>query len=267
MELLVDGQNVFVATGGKEFDANKPTLIMLHGAGMDHTVWSMQARFFAHHGYSVLNPDLPGHGRSQGTSPVSIPEYTQWVSKLINTLDAGNIHVIGHSMGSLIALDCAAKLQKKISKLALLGTLPHLQVHPSLLEAAQKNEHSAYETIVGWGVGSKAQIGGNRSPGSWITGASMRLLEASGAGVLGNDLNACNSWENGLEACAEVLCPTLLLIGSNDKMAPPRGTKKMSESLQISTTVTLNDAGHMMMVEQPEQTLDALIKFFAGSIT
>ena len=159
------------------------------------------------------------------------------------------------------------KTAKKISKLALLGTLPHLQVHPSLLEAAQKNEHSAYETIVGWGVGSKAQIGGNRSPGSWITGASMRLLEASGAGVLGNDLNACNSWENGLEACAEVLCPTLLLIGSNDKMAPPRGTKKMSESLQISTTVTLNDAGHMMMVEQPEQTLDALIKFFAGSIT
>jgi pimeloyl-ACP methyl ester carboxylesterase len=92
----------------------------------------------------------------------------------------------------------------------------------------------------------------------------MRLLEASGPGVLFNDLNACNSWENGLETCVEVLCPTLLLIGSRDKMAPPRGTKKMSESLQISTTVTLNDAGHMMMIEQPEQTLDALIKFFAG---
>ena len=177
-------------------------------------------------------------------------------------VEAREIHLIGHSMGSLIALASSAELGEKMVKQALLGTLPHIQVHPNLLEAAQKNEHVAYETVVGWGVGSKAQIGGNRAPGAWVTGASMRLLEASKPGVLGNDLNACNSWKAGLETCSKVLCPTLLLLGSNDKMTPPKGTRAMSEILRVSSTITLPDAGHMMMVEQPEQTLDALISFF-----
>ena len=235
---------------------------MLHGAGMDHTVWSMQARYFAHHGFSVLNPDLPGHGRSDGPPPASIEEYMKWVLRLIVEVKAREIHLIGHSMGSLIALASSAELGEKMVKQALLGTLPHIQVHPNLLEAAQKNEHVAYEAVVGWGVGSKAQIGGNRAPGAWVTGASMRLLEASKPGVLGNDLNACNSWKAGLETCSKVLCPTLLLLGSNDKMTPPKGTRAMSEILRASSTITLPDAGHMMMVEQPEQTLDALIAFF-----
>ena len=262
MELIVNKQKVFIATGGKEFNANKPALVMLHGAGMDHTVWSMQARYFAHHGFSVLNPDLPGHGRSDGPPPASIEEYMKWVLRLIVEVKAREIHLIGHSMGSLIALASSAELGEKMVKQALLGTLPHIQVHPNLLEAAQKNEHVAYETIVGWGVGPKAQIGGNRAPGAWVTGASMRLLEASKRGVLGNDLNACNSWKAGLETCSKVLCPTLLLLGSNDKMTPPKGTRAMSEILRASSTITLPDAGHMMMVEQPEQTLDALISFF-----
>ena len=262
MELIVNKQKVFIATGGKEFNANKPALVMLHGAGMDHTVWSMQARYFAHHGFSVLNPDLPGHGRSDGPPPASIEEYTKWVLRLIMEVEAREIHLIGHSMGSLIALASSAELGEKMVKQALLGTLPHIQVHPNLLEAAQKNEHVAYETVVGWGVGSKAQIGGNRAPGAWVTGASMRLLEASKPGVLGNDLNACNSWKAGLETCSKVLCPTLLLLGSNDKMTPPKGTRAMSETLRAPSTITLPDAGHMMMVEQPEQTLDALISFF-----
>lgn len=262
MELIINKRKVFIATGGKEFDVNKPALIMLHGAGMDHTVWSMQARYFAHHGFSVLNPDLPGHGRSDGLPPASIPEYANWVLGLISELGGHEIHLIGHSMGSLIALASSASLGEKVVKQALLGVLPHIQVHPNLLGAAQKNEHSAYETVVGWGVGSKAQIGGNKAPGAWVSGTSMRLLEASKPGVLGNDLNACNNWEEGLEACSNVLCPTLLLLGSNDKMTPPKGTKIMSETLRESTTITLPDAGHMMMVEQPEQTLDALISFF-----
>jgi pimeloyl-ACP methyl ester carboxylesterase len=138
MELIVNKQKVFIATGGKEFNVNKPALVMLHGAGMDHTVWSMQARYFAHHGFSVLNPDLPGHGRSDGPPPASIEEYMKWVLRLIVEVKAREIHLIGHSMGSLIALASSAELGEKMVKQALLGTLPHIQVHPNLLEAAKK---------------------------------------------------------------------------------------------------------------------------------
>ena len=111
------------------------------------------------------------------------------------------------------------------------------------------NKHGAFETIVGWGVGRKAQIGGHKAPGSWIAGASMRLLEASKPGVLGNDLNACNVWEGGLESAGQIKCPVLLLLGEDDRMTPPKGTKELTKALHNSKTIILNGAGHMMMTE------------------
>jgi pimeloyl-ACP methyl ester carboxylesterase len=262
MELKIKQKNTFIATGGKVFDPSKPVLLMLHGAGMDHTVWSMQARYFAHHGFSVLNPDLPGHGRSDGSPPGSIPEYSAWVIDLLIELGVRDVYLMGHSMGSLIALACAVQYKEQVRKLALLGTLPHIQVHPSLLKSAQNNDHVAYETIVGWGVGRRAQMGGHKAPGSWVTGANMRLLEAGAPNLLGNDLAACDNWEDGLKMCAEVLCPALLLLGSDDKMTPPKGTQKMADTIKDCRTIILKEAGHMMMMEQPDQTLDSLSTFF-----
>ncbi len=66
MQLSVNGNDVFVATGGKPFDPSLPAVVMIHGAGFDHSTWALHSRWFAHHGYSVLAPDLPGHGRSGG---------------------------------------------------------------------------------------------------------------------------------------------------------------------------------------------------------
>ena len=165
-------------------------------------------------------------------------------------------------MGSLVALCSGAKLEKKIQKIALLGTLPKIQVHPDLLTSAMNNKHGAFETIVGWGVGRKAQIGGHKAPGSWIAGASMRLLEASKPGVLGNDLNACNVWGGGLESAGQIKCPVLLLLGEDDRMTPPKGTEELTKALHNSETIILHGAGHMMMTEQPDQTIEILSDFF-----
>lgn len=263
MELSVAGKPAFIATGGRPFDPDKPALVMVHGAGMDHTVWSMQARYFAHHGFSVMNLDLPGHGRSDGPAPAAIPDYTDWLAGAIDLAGARDVHLIGHSMGSMISLNLAARPDISIRKLALLGTSPHIQVAPALLSAAENNDHSAYESIVGWGVGRRAQIGGHRAPGSWIAGTSMRLLESGQPGVLGNDLGACDRWSDGLEAAKSVSCPTLLLLGADDRMTPARGAAALSEAIADCRTTVLAGAGHMMMAEQPEETLDALAGFFS----
>jgi pimeloyl-ACP methyl ester carboxylesterase len=263
MELRIAGKPAFVATGGRPFDAGKPALVLVHGAGMDHTVWSMQARYFAHHGFSVMNLDLPGHGRSDGPAPATIESYTDWLAEAIDAAGARDVHLVGHSMGSLIALALAARPTSAVRKLALLGTLPHIQVANGLLSAARNNDHAAYESIVGWGVGRRAQMGGHRAPGSWIAGTSLRLLEAGEPGVLGNDLAACHQWTGGLEAAGSIKCPTLLLLGSDDRMTPARGAKPLADAITGSRTVVLPGAGHMMMAEQPDETLDALADFFA----
>ncbi len=265
MELMLpDGASVFAATGGRPFDAEKPVVMFIHGAGMDHTVWAMQARYFSHHGYSVLSVDLPGHGRSTGAAPESIPEHADRILDLITASGAADIRLIGHSMGALIALEVAGRADPRVKAAALLGVVPEMKVHPDLLAAARAGKHVAIETIVGWGVGRRAQMGGHRAPGNWVAGASLRLLEQRAGLVLGTDFAACDAWDGALAAAEKVGCAMLVLSGADDKMTPAKLAKPLVDALTGVKTVTLAGAGHMMMVEQPDETLDALAAFMDG---
>jgi pimeloyl-ACP methyl ester carboxylesterase len=264
MKFDVAGREAFAATGGRPFDGKLPAILMLHGAGMDHTVWSMQARYFAHHGFSVLAVDLPGHGRSEGPAPESIPDVADWCLAALDAVGAGEVVVMGHSMGSLIALEVAARLGARAKALALLGSVPEMKVHPDLLGAARTGNHMALETMVGWGVGKRAQIGGHRAPGAWVCGASMRLLEAGDYAVLASDLAACDAYGAALATAATVTCPALVLSGSDDKMTPAKLSRPLVDALPDVRTVVLPRAGHMMMIEQPDESLDVLAEFFGA---
>lgn len=259
MELQINDQRVYVYTGNRPARSEQATLVFLHGAGMDHTVWLLQSRYFAHHGYTVLVVDLPGHGRSGGEALESITAMADWSVALLDTLEVQQAALVGHSMGSLIALETAARYPGRVRKLALLGTAVPMSVGPPLLAAAQNNQHAAIDMITLWGLGTRAQLGGNRVPGLWMMGSTERLLERAAPGVLYRDLNACNDYSHGLESAARVTCPAWLILGEGDRMAPPRATRELIQRLPDGHTVVLSDCGHMMMMEQPDRTLDALI--------
>src|SRR3984957_20497382 len=104
MRIVVNGAATFVATGGKEFDSSLPAIVFLHGAGMDHSVWALLARAIAHHGYAVLAPDLPGHGRSAGTPLTSIAALADWTAALIDGAGSKAARLGGRYIGSLFAL-------------------------------------------------------------------------------------------------------------------------------------------------------------------
>ena len=125
MQLSVNGRDIFVATGGREFDASQPTIALLHGAGFDHTTWALHSRWFAHHGYGVLAPDLPGHGRSDGAPLTTIADMADWTAALLDTAGATKARLVGHSMGSLIALETAARHPAKVSALSLIRSEEH----------------------------------------------------------------------------------------------------------------------------------------------
>jgi len=119
MKLSVNGLEAFVATGGRPFDASLPTVVFLHGAGFDHTAWALHDRWFAHHGFAVLAPDLPGHGRSEGPPLPSIGEMADWAIALLDAAGVDGAHLVGHSMGSLIALEAAARHPERVTALSL----------------------------------------------------------------------------------------------------------------------------------------------------
>src|ERR1700760_2560770 len=159
MQLSVNGIDTFVATGGHEFDSSLPTVVLLHGAGFDHTTWALHSRWFAHHGYGVLAPDLPGHGRSAGAPLSTIAEMADWTATLIDAAGVAKARLVGHSMGSLIALEAAARHPAKVSALHLIGTAATMTVGPGLLKAAEADDHSAVDMVSIWGLGPQAGPG------------------------------------------------------------------------------------------------------------
>lgn len=261
MEVSLGGADVFLADSGKGIEAARPTILFVHGAGMDHSVWPLQARHFAYRGWNALALDLPGHGRSGGGICGSIGAMADWLWQLIRALEVASVTLVGHSMGALVSLEAAARHRRKIAALALLGAAPAMPVHPALLTAAGRPGPLAAELICDWGFGPAGHLGGHKAPGSWMMGHGMRLLSRAGGQVLHADLAACNAYDGGPAAAAKVRCPTLILAGARDRMTPARQGARLAETIKGARLVTLPGCGHMMMVEQPDATLDALLGF------
>lgn len=258
MNLTVDGRSAFASTGGRAFDPERPVVVFLHGAGFDHTAWMLQARYFAHHGRAVLNVDLPGTGRSAGPPLPTVERMAEWVLAVLDAAQAPKAALVGHSMGALVALDCAARAPKRVWALALLGVAAKMPVHPDLQRAAESGDHAAVDLVASWGFGRWAHLGGSRAPGIWMVGSGVRLLERMPKGALAAGLAACNAYAGAPEAAAQVLCPTLLLLGEIDRMTPPAGARELATRIADPRTVILPHAGHMMMIEQPDETIKAL---------
>ncbi len=258
MQLTVNGADVFVATGGKAFDASLPTVVFLHGAGNDHTAWAQHDRWFANHGYNVLAPDLPGHGRSAGALLASIAEMAEWTASFFDAAGAKTAKLIGHSMGSLIALELAARYPEKVSGLVLVGTSSAMAVGPDLLKAAEANDHAAIDMVSIWGLGHAAGLGGSLAPGLWMHGGMQRLLERCRDGVLFNDLAACNAYQNAVAAASTIKVPATLVLGERDMMTPAKAGRALAAAIPNARTVVLRGAGHMMMAERPDELLAAM---------
>jgi len=258
MQLSVNGNEAFAATGGREFDRSQPTVVLLHGAGFDHTAWALHSRWFAHHGYGVLAPDMPGHGRSCGAPLRSIAEMADWTAALLEAAGVARAILVGHSMGSLVALETAARHPAKVSALGLIGTTATMNVGPDLLKAAEANDHAAVDMVSIWGLGFDAELGGSLAPGLWMHGGAQRVLERCPPGVLFSDLSACNAYQDALAAASKITVPTTLVLGERDMMTPSRGGKALAAALPNSRIVVLPGAGHMMMAERPDELLAAL---------
>jgi pimeloyl-ACP methyl ester carboxylesterase len=258
MNLSVNGLEVFAATGGRDFDMRLPTVVLIHGAGFDHSTWALHSRWFAHHGYSVLAPDLPGHGRSAGRALRSIAEMANWTAALLNAAGSSKAHLVGHSMGSLIALETAARHPRKVSALTLVGTAAAMTVGPDLLKAAESNDPAAIDMVSIWGLGFSAELGGSLAPGLWMHGGAQRVLQHCAPGVLFSDLSACNTYVDALAAAAKIAVPTTIVLGERDMMTPAKAGKTLAAAIANARTIVVPGAGHMLMTERPDELLAAI---------
>jgi len=268
MILTVHGADAWCYTGGKAFDAALPTVVFIHGAQNDHSVWALQTRYVAHHGYGVLAVDLPGHGRSKGAALTTVEAMAAWLLALLDAAGVTSAVLVGHSMGSLIALEAACQAPARVKALALVGTTYPMKVADALLATARDDEPRAIDMVNIWSHSSIAHKPSAPAPGFYVMNGARRLMQRMSAinpdRLFFTDFSACNDYANGAVAAASVTCPTLFLFGKKDAMTPARSTKALTAAIAHGKVVMV-DAGHQMMAEAPDAVLDALLAFVAAN--
>ena len=267
MIINIEGDDAYWYTGGKPFDPALPTVVFIHGAQNDHSVWILQTRYFAHHGFNVLALDLPGHGRSKGAAKTTVEAMAVWLLALLDAVRIEDAMLVGHSMGSLIALEAAFQAPARVSKLAMLGTTYPMRVSEALLETAKNDEGSAIDMVNIWSHSMRAQNPACALAGVSAMGSARRLMQRMSAlnpqQLFYTDFSACNAYANGEAAARALACPALFIFGSKDMMTPARSTRLLTTAIGHAKVVQV-DAGHSLMTEQPGAVLDALFGFAVG---
>ena len=266
MYIDVNNHKTYAYTGGKDFNPALPTAVLIHGVLCDHSVWALQSRYLANHGWNVLAVDLPGHCKSAGAPAASVQEGALFVQHLLDALSVKQAALVGHSFGSLIALQAAANMGQRISHLAMVGTAYPMKVSQGLLDASLNEPEKALHMT---NVFSRATLAPPSGAGSWVFGASLalgrRVLASNKTvNVFHTGFNACNSYDQGLQAMAAVTCPVLMVLGEADQMTLPKNAQPLiaqAKESGVSLQVVTIPHGHHQMTESPDETLDAIKRF------
>ncbi len=273
MDIPLNGHTLYAYTGGKAFNPAQPTAVFIHGVLNDHSVWILQTRALAHHGWNVLAIDLPGHGRSGGDAPASVEQAADAVAALLDALELKQAALIGHSWGSLIALEAAARLRERVSHLVLVGTAFPMKVSPALIDASLHQPLKALTMVNVFSRSTLAPVPSALGPGTWVYGAGMALgkrvlASNTHVNVFHRGFVACDSYANGETAMGHVNCPVLFVLGAQDQMTPPKaaqGLINVAKAAGNTVQVVNVPCGHHQMSEAPEETLAALRVFLSPS--
>ncbi|WP_399683326.1 alpha/beta fold hydrolase [Xenophilus sp.] len=271
MELNVNGHRTYCYTGGKPFDAARPTVVFIHGVLNDHSVWILQSRYLAHHGFNVLAVDLPGHCRSAGDAPETVEQAADFVAALLDAAGVQRAALVGHSWGSLIALEAAARLGERVTHLALVGTAFPMKVSQALLDASQNDPEAALKLVNVFSRSTLAAPPSALGPGTWVYGAGMalgrRVLRSNPeVNVFHRGFLACDRYANGENAIAQIACPVLFALGAQDQMTSPRAAQGLIARARESgkrVEIASLPVGHHQMTETPDALLFALRDFLA----
>jgi pimeloyl-ACP methyl ester carboxylesterase len=269
MYLQVNGAPTYCYTGGKPFNPAQPTVVFIHGVLNDHSVWILQSRYLAHHGWNVLAIDLPGHCKSEGEAPATVEAAADFIVALLDAAGVQKAALVGHSFGSLIALEAAARLKERVSHLALVGTAYPMKVSPALIEASLNDPVKAMTMVNVFSRSTLCAPPSALGPGTWVFGAGMALgrrvlASNTQVNVFHRGFVACDSYAGGEAAMEKLTCPVLFLLGAVDQMTTPKAAQSLIKTAQAAGkqhTVAYVPVGHNQMTEAPDATLFALRDF------
>lgn len=236
---------------GKELH-DRPPILLLHGGGGSHLSWPPQIRRL--NGQRMFTLDLPGHGKSEGIGRQDIAEYGKAVIEFMKAVRLSAAVVVGFSMGSAIALSLALQYRKRVLGLGLIGGGAKMRVASSTLEMAANPSTfpAAVQTIIEYSYSSTAD--------PRLKELAVEQMTATRQAVLYGDFLACDSFDV-MERVKKIHVPTLLICGSEDRMAPPNRSEYLRDQIEGAELYTVERAGHMVMIERPDEVAGLLTGF------
>ena len=261
--VTVRGAQALFFDAGQPAKEGQPNIVFVHGSGCDHSVWALQSRYFAFHGWNLFAVNLPGHGVgkkvSEGPALESVEDMGEWLIEFLDAVGVQTCNMVGHSMGSLVALDLASKYADRIDHLILMGATSKMPVHPELLRAADAREEKSVDLMMDWGHGPAGHKGGNINAGTWAMGGAKQMVMPRVAdGTLGIDMAACNAYEGGAAAVSNLSGRVTVIAAQRDKMTPPKNGKAIADAVEGGGYIFLSEIGHFMLGEAPNDSLSAL---------
>ena len=263
MRVTHNKSEVFISTGGRDFDAKGNVLLFIHGSGQSHLTFMQQGRFFANRGWQVLNPDMPAHGLSEGAPLTSIEEMADWYAGLLDELGISQASLIGHSQGCLVALELARRHADKVNKICFLAGALAIPVNDALLEMAEKMPPQAYQAMVNWAHGTDSHLYHHSWPGHTHIDFGNKVMEQNHNAALSADLHACNNYSDGKIAAQAVRCPTLAILAAKDKMTPVKFGSQLKNEIENCELHIISDAGHFLPSERPFEVNQHIRSFLA----
>ena len=255
MKITIQNKSVYASDAGQGIESSKDTIVLLHGSGLSHIVWSLTEQFFSNKKFNVLSIDLPGHGNSEGPCLDSIEKIADWLEKVFEELKLKNIILIGHSQGCLEALEYSFKYKDRLKKIVFVGGSYRMPVNKDLIDLATDGDSDAVKLMMKWGYeGSKKFIGGN--PVEKIIQSPRDISK-----ILAVDLIACNNYQNGSDAAKAINCPAMFIFGELDKMVNLESGKKFANLVKNSTTHIIKGSGHMIMIEKAFEMREKILEF------
>ena len=255
MDFLINNNKVFSMDSGETFDNNKQSIILLHGSGQSHIVWSLTAQYLTDQNYNVLALDFPGHGNSEGESLKTIEDMAEWLNKVIFNLKIKDLTLVGHSQGCLVALEYASKYSANLKNIIFVAGSYEIPVNKNLIDLALSGDNESLDLMMKWGYGSSKQfIGGN--PLQKILNSPREIRD-----VLAVDLIACNNYVNGLKAVKKIKCPTFFVCGEIDKMVKVEKSKEFAGLISNSKFHIIKNCGHMIILEKAFEMREKIALF------
>jgi pimeloyl-ACP methyl ester carboxylesterase len=230
----------------------RPPVILIHGAGGNHLYWPPQIRRLPDQ--RVLAVDLPGHGKSEGLGCHTIQEYTDKIVEFINALKFNSVVLVGHSMGSAVALSLAIRFPKRVIGLGLIGGGAKLRVAPSILQNA--SNPSTFDEAVRMITDFSFAPQTNKR----LKELAARRMAETRSPVLYGDFLACDAF-NVMDQLSKISAPALMICGDKDQMTPPKYSEFLCSHIAGARMEVISNAGHMVMLEQPEKTAGILDDF------